>query len=206
MEDRFTNSEQNAFLRQIAEAFLNGKREFKVEEALKLGIDFNKVREIIQQLSGVHSVSIHGDSFLITNFEQFLLFWATSRRLNEAIVYYAKEELSAEEIENAMPDNTAFTAYSGFRYTFGEVPASYNQVHIYANSDAIEKIKKQFSGKGGDTYLFVLKPDKQLAKLIEEEKVRCVSLPQMFVDIWNTNAPYATAFLKELEVKMNIGF
>ena len=55
------------------------------------------------------------------------------------------------------------------------------------------------------TNLVVMKPDGELARRIDSHSLShsSVSLPQLYVDLWNSNTWYAYEFLKKLEKRID---
>lgn len=129
------------------------------------------------------------------------MYWAAKRNLNADIVYTTFIGKGKEYLEQRIPDEIAFTAYSGYVNLFGNDVSDYGEVYVYATDLGLEEIKKRFpkkslssSSKYSD--LIVLKPDKILLNLIENKKLShsSVSMTQICVDLWNIKEWYAERF------------
>ncbi len=198
---------QDAIYRLISESFLNGKREFTQKEiAENLDLSLSTVNLAIRKLFNISAVKIYRRSFSVIDFSKLILYWATRRNLVKDIVYKTASNLAVDEIERSMPNEIAFTAYSAFKYLFGNTPADYSQVYVYAGTETIKEIQRRFPEKKGIDNIFVLLPDGYLLKSIENKTLKngSVSIPQIFVDLWNINNWYSKDFIDVLEKRMNI--
>jgi hypothetical protein len=95
-----------------------------------------------------------------------------------------------------MPDGVIFTAYSGFKFRFRDVPADYSEVYVYANAAELAEIKKRFRFGKGFNNLFVLKKDQNA------ERYPQLPLANLFVDLWQLREWYAKDFIKALEERL----
>ena len=77
---------------------------------------------------------------------RILLYWASQRKLADDIVYSTSTPSSAAEIERGLPRGAIVTAYSGFRAKFGEVPADYEEVYVYADPAELERRFPPYAG------------------------------------------------------------
>lgn len=152
---------------------------------------FNALK--IPRASG--AIEVKGKCFLVRDQEKFLNIWATFRNLNKDIVYQTRVDAPILEIEGLAPPNAIFTACSAYRLKFNDAPADYDKVYIY--SDNLEEIKKRFPPQKGNSNLIVLKPDAELSKFGS-----LVSLPQLYVDLWNLSEWYAKDFIDALKNKI----
>lgn len=198
---------QDAIYRIISENVINGKLEFTQKYiAQELNLSLSTVNLAIKKLANISAIKVYRRSFIITDLSKLILYWATRRNLNRDVVYKTASNLTVNEIERSMPDKIAFTAYSAFKYLLGDTPADYSQVYVYANDDTLIEIRRRFPEKKGIDNLFVLSPDIYLSKAIENKDLKnsSVSIPQIFVDLWNINNWYSKDFIDTLEKKMNI--
>ena len=88
-----------------------------------------------------------------------------------------------------------FTAYSGYRMCFREVPAAYSEVFVYADEETLKEIKRRFPEKKGPPNLFVLKADRRLKGIAKGDVAPPV---QLFADLWNLREWYAKEFVNAL--------
>jgi hypothetical protein len=117
---------------------------------------------------------------------------------------------STAEIEDMLPSGIAYTNYSGYTKLFGNAVSTYSEVYAYATEQAVEEIKKRFPknllSEGSDYgNLIILRPDYVLSKRIMGKALQgsTVSMPQLYVDLWNAKEWYAYEFLKRLKEKID---
>ncbi|OGY79645.1 MAG: hypothetical protein A3B74_02635 [Candidatus Kerfeldbacteria bacterium RIFCSPHIGHO2_02_FULL_42_14] len=184
--------------RHILNDFLEGQQIF-TQKALaqkfsfSLSTIFNALK--IPRASG--AIEVSGRNFRVRDFEKFLLFWATVRNLDKAIIYYTHTDTPMRKAEGIMPPNVIFAAFSAYRLKYQDPPADYDKIYVYTNE--IKEIEKRFPKKKGYPNLFVLKEDAHLASF-----GKTTPDVQTFVDIWNLKEWYAKDFLAALKQKMKI--
>jgi len=183
-------------LREILHRFYeHGERLFTQKGlALACGLSLGTVNPIVAQLERLGAVERRALGFRLTDARRALLYWANTRELARDIAYATRSPSPVEEIEAGMPKGTILTAYSGFRARFGSAPASYEEVHVYAQPTAV---RREFGERGGKPNLFVLSPDEHLAKLSDG----VAPLAQLYVDLYQLGSP-AMKFVEELELKL----
>jgi len=103
------------------------------------------------------------------------------------------------QIEKIMPPRVLFSAYSGYKFRYKDVPADYSEVYVYATSKGIQSIKIRCPESKKTPNLFVLECDEKLI-LISEGNI--VPDEQLFVDIWNLPEWYAKEFVTKLKDKI----
>lgn len=143
------------------------------------------------------AVEVGGRFFRIRDIEKLLLLWATQRNLKHDIIYKTHVEMPIMEIENSMPANVIFGAFSAYRFAYGNAPADYSTVYVYAPTAS--EIKRRFPPKKGAANLYVLKQDVHLASFGKTSPD-----VQTFVDLWNIPEWYAKDFLEAIKKKMLI--
>lgn len=168
------------------------------EIAQKLGISLSTVNNAIEPLSRLGAIEKRKFGLRLIDREKALLFWASTRNMAKDVVYSTRVEEKITEIEKLMPAGVVFTAFSGFRLKFNDVPADYSEVYVYANDEELAELKKRFPAKQGPQNLVVLKKDEMLG----EEKIASDEL--MFVDLWNLKEWYAKEFVKALKQRMRL--
>jgi len=129
-------------------------------------------------------------NFVVLDPYKMLLFWATKRKFQADIFYRTRVETSVSGIEKLMPEEVIFAAYSAFKFEFGEIPADYSEVYVYAERNWRER----FPERNGPPNVIFLKKEKIL-----EKYGKVTTIAQTFVDLWNINTWYAQEFLKKLE-------
>lgn len=204
----------NMVYRYVAESVLANRKARLVVRGIakELGISPDTVSNAIAPLKRIGAVSMYRRHFEVVAFKKLLVFWAVNRKFERDITYATYVHIkSVEELENYMPDEIAFTGFSGYCKNFQNNAADYGEVYVYAGESSITEIKKRFpkntNSPMGGTYnnLIVLRPDKILEKKIETHALdnSSVSLPQLYVDLWNNRSWMAYEFMKKLEEKID---
>jgi len=184
---------QERIFREILENFKKEKTLFQNKISKKCDVSIGLVNKTVKKLEEQGCVQIKTRGFSVINAKKILLYWASLRNLNKDIIYETFCDKPIEKIENMMP-SCLFTAYSGFKYKFDNIPSDYSEIFIYADKD---EIRKRFSKNKKKPNILVLKSDKHL------EKFKQIPVSQLYVDLWNINTWYAQEFLKSLEEKIN---
>lgn len=170
-----------------------------IDLAKKFQLSTSVVAHALLPLKELNIIRIGKNQSQVIDWERFLFFWATKRNLKKDIVYKTYSSLPVFEREGLMPFSVIPTAYSAFRFYFKKLPADYDICYFYSND--LEEIKKRFPQKKGEPNIVILKPDCYLLKREE------ISLPQLFVDIWNLGEWYAKDFqealLLEIKTRLN---
>jgi hypothetical protein len=199
--------------RHLLEKLLVDRKSIFVEReiATLFGISPNTVSMALAPLKRSGAVSINLRNFQITSFEKLLLFWAVNRRPDKDIVYKTYVNVkNVTEIEKYMPADVAYTNCSGYINIFGNDASDYGSVYVYATEKDLKEIIKrfpenQFSKRTKGYNLFVLKPDKVLEEKMAQHNLdhSSVSIPQLYVDLWNSSEWYSYEFLKKLKNRIN---
>jgi len=95
----------------------------QLEVAKTLHISLSTVNNAIKPLRGLGGVQVSNRKLRLIDKEKVLLFWASIRRLQNDLLYSTRVELPANQIEKLMPPQILFTAYSGYKFRYKEVPA-----------------------------------------------------------------------------------
>ena len=159
--------------------------------SMKLGVSLSTVNYALKNLKKMGAIEIRKMNFAIVNPKKILYYWASLRNVERDVIYSTRVNMNVSEIEKTMPQNTIFTAYSGFKFMFNEMPSDYASVCVYAKDTA--EIKNRFPENKNPSNVFILKQDENLKQL---------TLAQLFVDLWNLKEWYAKEFLDALEKKM----
>ncbi len=163
----------------------------------ELKISLSTVHNALQPLKKMYAVKIQKRCFILKDFEKLMVYWATLRDVKKDTIYstfYAEEPLKSEA---SMPSDVLFTGYSGYRILTGDSPADYSEIYVYSSN--IKEIKKRFPERNGPKNIFVLKYDKKIEMF---NKNGCVSLPLIFVDLWNLPEWYSYDFIKEAKKRL----
>jgi len=174
---------------------LKEKKLTQLSLAQKLKISLSTVNNALRPLVKMGAVDVTGMGFRVTDEEKLAAYWASIRDLEKDIEYQTRVDAPVSDIEKSMPPDVTYTAYSGYKFKFGDVPADYSEVYIYASPD-MHEIKARFPELKGPPNLFVLVADPQLARVSKESIAPSC---QLYVDLWNLKEWYAKDFLKTLE-------
>ena len=164
----------------------------------KLDLSLSNVSNAIAPLRRMGAIEVKKMCFHIINTRKIVYHWASVRNLKKDIVYSTRVEKSVIEIEKSMPDSVIFTAYSGYKLKYKDMPADYSEIYVY--SDDLLEIKRRFAESKNVPNIFVLKKDKNIDKY-----GKIATNANIFVDLWNLSEWYAQEFLKAMEQKWNIG-
>lgn len=162
--------------------------------AQALGISLSTVNNALKPLRKMQAIEIRPRELIVRDSEKVLTYWATIRKLEKETIYSTHVRLPVKEIENSMPQNAIFTAFSGYKFLFNDVPADYSEVYVYADERTLQEIKKRFPEKKGPKNLFVLQGNAVVKKM--SKNIAPASL--LFVDLWNVKGWYARDFLDAL--------
>ena len=167
--------------------------------ARDFGFSLSTVFNALKIPRQIGAIKVTGRNFKMADAEKFLYLWATVRNLEKEIVYQTNADASPKEIEGAMPPGVIFACHSAYSQKYGEMPADYDKVYIYATSAQLAEIKKRFPFKNGYVNLIALRADSVLEKFGD-------TTPdvQTFADLWNLREWYAKEFLNALKQKLFI--
>jgi len=165
--------------------------------AQKFGFSVSTVFNALRIPRSQGAVKVTGRNFLVVDAEKLLYIWATQRNLEKDLIYKTFSPANAKEIEGLMPPGIIFGAYSAFVHKFGDAPADYDKVYVYAGEFELAELKKRFPKIKGNPNVFALRKDNFL-----ETKDGIAPAVQTFVDLWNLKDWYAGEFLKELKEKI----
>ena len=171
----------------------------QLEIAKTLQISLSTVNNAIQPLRGLGAVQVGPRKLRVIDKEKILLFWACVRKLHNDILYSTRVDLPVNQIEKLMPPQILFTAYSGFKFRYKDVPADYSEIYIYALENNLESIVSRFRENSKKSNLFVLSGDEHLFRI---SKSSIVPDEQLFVDLWNLHEWYAKEFVIKLKEKI----
>lgn len=169
--------------RELTQKFLSDKCETSI----------GNVNYSLQPLENMNTIEKKTKKFLILDPKKILIYWASVRNLSKDVLYKTHSDKPLRKIEKEMPP-CLFTAYSGYKFRWGEPPADYSEVYVYADK---EEVRERFPPKKKRPNIFVLKKDEHL------NKFERVPLAQIYVDLWNLPSWYARDFIKTMEEKIN---
>lgn len=180
--------------REILYLKMEKNRDIATQKELSnsLCVSLSTVNHALKPLKKMGSIEVRKRNFIIVNVRKILLYLASIRNIENDIIYETRVERSIREIEKGMPPDMVFTAYSGFKFMYNEVPADYSEVYVYA--DELKEIKKRFPKNKNKPNLIVLKKDSNMKDL---------TLANLFADLWNMREWYSREFIKRMEEKLD---
>jgi biotin operon repressor len=153
-----------------------------------LGVSLSTVNTAVKKLEQMGAVDVRKRGLRVVDAEKVLMWVANERNVYRDVVYSIRVKGTVSEIEKGMPAGAEFTAYSAYRFRYGDVPADYSEVYVYAGEEALEEVKRRFPPRKGPANLFVLKK-KGIGKVTDG---------LIFADLWNLREWYAKDFVREL--------
>ncbi len=186
--------------REILFRFYGRGERFMSQKALARACELSlgSVNPLIARLERLGAIEKKPLGFRVIDPKKILLYWASTRDLPRDVIYSTRSPLSTTGIEAQMPPGAILTGCSGYRVRFGDAPADYDEVYVYADP---REVKRKFPAR--EAYrknVFVLRSDPHLERLSEGG---VVPLAQLYVDLWQLGAP-ANRFVDELDRKLEL--
>ncbi len=196
---------EEAVIREILCEVLYGNNAIeqkRISQLLRVSIGL--VNKTVTKLERMGAVFKTGRSYSVTSFKKVLMLWASLRNLQRDLIYSTRVGGSVREIERSLPDGSILSAYTAFNYLFNEVPADYSEVWTYVPEDILAEVKERFPSNNLPGNLYVLKTN---TLLLENSKryskgINMVSVPQLYVDLWNIPSWYSKGYIALLERKI----
>lgn len=186
----------------LSEAADNKKARFtQLALSKKFAISLSTVSYALEPLKAMGVLALSNRGFRVLDRRKLLLYWASIRNLKKDIIYSTRVNSPVSRLEKSMPPGVLYTAYSGYKFRFSDVPADYGEVLICADDATLHELKRRFAPLAGPPNLFVLKSDPFLPQLAEKSVVPSA---QLYVDLWNLNTWYAKEFLDALGKRLNV--
>ena len=174
------------------EPFMSQK---SLAQAYELSMD--TVNRLVAKLNQFRSIEKKPLGFRVADPKKVLTYWASTRNLARDICYSTYSPDSVPKIEGEMPRGAIFTAFSGYRLKFNEMPTHYEEVYVYANPN---DVKPKFPERPVERRnLFVLRPDPHLKRTSDGG---AAPLAQLYVDLWQLGGSPADRFILELEKRL----
>ena len=120
--------------REILTSALEKRQNFfsQKELAAKFALSTSLVFHALKKPRSLGAVKVETRGFELVDFEKLLFLWATERNLNTDIIYRTYANLPVMEIEGLLPAEAIPTAYTAYRFLFGDTPADYDKVYFYS--------------------------------------------------------------------------
>lgn len=183
------------FLIKLLEEIFKGKRSFKqIELAKRFKISIGLVNNIVKTLSKIGAIEIKRFGFNVIDVKKILVFACIKRDLDKDIILSFYVDLPVKKIEENMPASAVFSAYTAYRLYFNDAPANYGEVYVYLEKENLDELKQRFDIKNKKPNVFVLKKDFKMQGK--------VSLPLLYIDLWNLKEWYAKEYLNALETRL----
>jgi DNA-binding transcriptional regulator YhcF (GntR family) len=171
----------------------------QLELSKTLKVSLSTVNNAIQPLRRMGAVRVSLRKLRVVDKEKLLLFWASIKKLQDHLIYKTRVDIPIDQIEKNMPPEVLFTAYTGFRFRYKDVPADYSEVYVYAYGKGLDSIKARFPESEKVPNLFIFKADEHLLQVSNDNIVPDY---QIFVDLWNLPEWYAKEFIIKLKEKI----
>jgi predicted transcriptional regulator len=183
--------------RHLLEAYLEKHEDSFTQSGIskKFSISLSTVNNALSPLRSMGIISVKARSFDLTDPKKLMIYFATMRNPDKDIIYATRFEAPVSQIEKLMPSSVVFSAYSAFRFLYGNVPADYSEVYAYLPKNELPEVKRRFPPASGPSNVFFLEADPFIRK-------GAVSPPQLFADLWNLRSWYAKEFLNALEKRL----
>ena len=171
----------------------------QLELSKTLKVSLSTVNNAIQPLRRMGAVKVSLRRLRVVDKEKLLLFWASIKKLHDQILYKTRADMPIDQIEKNMPPEVLFTAYTGYKFRYKDVPADYSEVYVYSSEQGLDSIKSRFLESEKVPNLFILKADEHL---LQVSKDNIVPDYQIFVDLWNLPEWYAKDFIIKLKERI----
>ncbi|UCE38085.1 MAG: winged helix-turn-helix domain-containing protein [Thermoplasmata archaeon] len=171
----------------------------QLELSKTLRISLSTVNNAIQPLRSMGAIQVSLRKLRVVDKEKLLLFWASIKNLQNHLLYKTRVEMPVDQLEKNMPPKILFTAYTGYKFRYKDVPADYSEVYVYTYGKGLDSITARFPESEKVPNLFVLEADKHL---VQVSKNNIVPDYQIFVDLWNLPEWYAKEFIIKLKERI----
>ncbi len=170
----------------------------------ELDVSIGMVNKSVSKLKRFGAVRTGPRNFTVIDYRRILLYWATIRNLERDVAYSTRVNLPVVEIERSLPDGVIFSAYTGTGLSFSEFPADYSEVWVYASEPLLVELERRFRKNNLPRNFIVLREDAKLQHSVRlfSKHPKSVSVPQLYVDLWNTPTWYSKEFQGLIERKM----
>ncbi len=182
----------------LFQATENKKFDFTQKElAEKIGVSLSTVFNALKIPRTQGAVNVTTRNFSVIDVLKFLYIWSTQRNTEKEIIFETRVPKNAKEIEGLMPPGIIFGAYSAYAQKYGEAPAEYDKIYVYAGPGELQELKKRFPKAKGNPNIFILKKDRYLSRF-----GNLTPDVQTFADLWGLKDWYAKEFLDGLKEKI----
>ena len=188
-------------LREVIHSFFQKQPVTQLELSKRLNFSLSTVNNAVSPLAYLGAFEIRRTGIRMIDLMKSIIYLASIRNLNADILYRTNTKLSVTETEKSMPKGAIYTAFSGYKFLFDDVPADYSEVYVYADEDVLQELRSRFPETKGNHNLFVLKADQ---RLIAMSKNNIVPPVQLFIDLWNLKEWYAKEFVNALSKRLGL--
>jgi len=186
-------------LREILYQVMEKKNRTMTQSELSkhLKLSLSVVNSTVQKMQTIGAVEVHQRSLHVIDTKKILYYWASIRNIPKDILYSTRVEQPVKEIEKDASPTMIFTAYTGYKRIFHDVPADYSEVYIYGDETAKKRYPEK-KGTKGVPNVYILTKD----KLMERYGTK-TTIANTFVDLWNIKEWYAKEFIQSMEEHIN---
>lgn len=191
-------SRKNIVFREILYRTLELNEPYMTQKSIaeKCQVSLDTVNKVVRDLYKFHGVEKKPMGFRVINVQKVLTYWACTRNLHKDVCFSTYVPRKVKEIENELPPDTIFTAFSGYARRMGEVP-TYTEIYVYGDPQKISiKFPKKESRKPN---LVVLKKDGHIDSV---SRNRSAPIAQIYADLWQIGTQEAEKLLVMLDERL----
>jgi transposase len=188
-------------LRELIIASTEGQRMTQLELSKRLGVSLSTVNNAIAPLVRQGAIEAKRTGLSVLDMKKLVIYLASVRNLQSDVVFTTRVDMKVSEIEKSMPEGVVYAAFSAYRFLYGDTPADYSEVYVYADEKVLEELKSRFPAREGPPNLYVLQMDSRLPKLSKN----AIAPPiQIFIDLWNLREWYAKEFVLAMSKRLRL--
>ena len=107
---------------------------FKQRELSKsTGLSISTVNYALKPLEEMNAIQKRRFGFNVIDPKKILFYWASIRKLTKDTVCRLAVNEIVERIEASIPAKAVLTAYSAFKFKFGNIPSEYSEIVVYGD-------------------------------------------------------------------------
>lgn len=188
-------------MRELIIASTEGQRMTQLELSKRLGVSLSTVNNAIAPLVRQGAIEAKRTGLSVLDMKKLVIYLASVRNLQSDVVFTTRVDMKVSEIEKSMPEGVVYAAFSAYRFLYGDTPADYSEVYVYADEKVLEELKSRFPAREGPPNLYVLQMDSRLPKLSKN----AIAPPiQIFIDLWNLREWYAKEFVLAMSKRLRL--
>lgn len=188
-------------MRELVISSMERQRMTQLELSKRLGVSLSTVNNAIAPLARQGAIEVKRMGLSVVDMKKLVVYLASARNLQADILFSTRISMKVSEIEKSMPEGVVYAAFSAYRFLYGDTPADYSEVYVYADEKVLEELKSRFPAREGPPNLYVLQMDSRLPKLSKN----AIAPPiQIFIDLWNLREWYAKEFVLAMSKRLRL--